>query len=218
MGSVSSFEQDGENPKVRCITSFFKEKQRQFEFLNKLFEQGHTQEALILCCCYIEGLGNLLYREGNKNKFHFVKILTEYGGDSTLFPMLHPAYLKRDILASKELDKVTKDIIIKKLETLETKLYTEEEILSLLSEIPPRFQDIIKRNVAWRSTMAAFVYSEMRSTHIHRLIGPNYPDYSSDGTPVPQFQDLYSALMNIHKRMTDISISEAKWFGHDDVL
>lgn len=50
------------------ILNFFRAFERRVRLLDTLDEEGFQDEALLLCCCYIEGLGNAFWPQEEKKR------------------------------------------------------------------------------------------------------------------------------------------------------
>jgi hypothetical protein len=72
-------------------------------FLKELYDGNHTDEALMLCCCYIEALGSRQYHDTHRKWKKYCRILEEFSGNN-LFALIHPKQL-RNILMEKKLFK-----------------------------------------------------------------------------------------------------------------
>ncbi len=67
------------------METFFDDLEQRAAFLAELFDGGRQDEALTLCCCYIDGLGGLLYgRSCTGSARNFSRILREHGGEREL--------------------------------------------------------------------------------------------------------------------------------------
>ena len=82
--------------KAGFIKAYFDDLAQRSTFLAELAETGHQKEALLLCCCYIEGIANHLCWPGSRNKQNFVRVLKEYGGEEVLC-RIHPGQLRRSL-------------------------------------------------------------------------------------------------------------------------
>ena len=201
---------------TELIKTGFKQLEAKTIFLGELFRDGHQDEALTLCCCYIEAAGNNYYTEANKNQENFVKIIKEYGGVEVL-SAIHPKHLQ-DAFPKK--DSQIQSIVVKieeKLNNSVGQLYTEEELESLCelhldnSEI-----EILKKNL-WRGTLAAIVYVFIRSALVHRTMAPSYhfsnTTFKGEQVAFPDFDLLYFVWGRILSEMKDYSLRTVTWMG-----
>lgn len=176
-------------------------------FLEHLYRDDRKEEALTLCCVYIEGLAQRIYSTEQKKEGRrklFVKVLLEHGGEESLC-LVDPPTLANSLRgASKcgashlELASGLKDhfcdspVQLRTFDELlaeaETKLGAEE--LALLKE------------TAWMGTIAALAYREFRNPLVHNLHASHGLVFSNTlyrGSPIPRvsFKDLYRALVRI---------------------
>ncbi len=201
---------------TKFIEPGFTELEEKTEFLGELFRGRHKDEALTLCCCYIEAAGNKYYTEAYTNQENFVNIIKEFGGEEVL-SAIHPIHLK-DALPAK--DNQIQLIIEKVEETLNNlvgQLYTDEELEELCEpHLDISEMETLKRNL-WRGTLAAIVYVYIRSELVHRVGATNYhfSNLTFKGAQVafPDFQLLYSTWGRILSSMKDYSLKTGTWFG-----
>jgi hypothetical protein len=176
----------------------FRSYQRSVEFLDSLFRNGHQKEAVLLCCCYIDGLAGLRWpRERSRRRFQ--RALEEYGEDETL-SCIYPRHLRK-ALQRRRPKKVK--VIGRKLDHLlanaGNKLYTRAQMLALAArELEPEERQIFEDNL-WRSTLGAIAYERMRCPLVHELSGTTaiWLDQATfRGFPVPdvEFTALYKAV------------------------
>ncbi len=211
----------GENreAKLGSIVSYFQDLEEKIEFLFELSKSGRSDEARILCSCYIDHLASLLYGSEKGNKFVFVQALKEFGGEE-VFSCIHPRMLEQEISKkkSREWTRIQKKIF-PVLQEAPIRLYSEEEMMTLFSPLVDRDELNKIKEEFWRGTYAAIVYSEMRVPSVH---GPGPMDVSFAtttfrGQPVPtiDFQLLHTSLKRIAAIAREKTISTEKWFGRD---
>ena len=207
--------EDDLNTKLFLIESFFEKLERRTQFLSNLFESGHNEEALLLCCCYIEGFGNWLYGK-YRPTYNFVRVLKEYG-EVSKFSLILPEFLKTEITeAIRKRNRQVPVEVINILAHADKRLYTEDEILALLQSVLNRKEcEQIKRHF-WRGTLAVFAYRRIRSENVHWLVGPTKFAPFADGTYFPEFEEFYAALSNIVNKAKQLSLNSRRWFGHDE--
>jgi hypothetical protein len=201
------------------ITSFFNDLDKKINFHVELADSGHKDEAFLLCCCYIDWLG-LGFWPNEGSKFSFVRVLKEYGGEEVL-SLIHPKMLEEALASLK--GKWAKAILPRILPFLQQscgRVYDQSEMIDLLS--PPLAAVEVERlkKELWRGSLAAIVYSWIRSPAIHEfgaLNGVSFDHTTFKGEPVPQigFPILYNCLKRIATVAREISLSTEKWFGHD---
>lgn len=199
---------------TELIESGFKKLEAKTVFLGELFRDGHEDEALTLCCCYIEAVGSNHYGKDNSRK-HFVKILKEYGGEEIL-SVIHPKHMKDKLLDQKGLKniggKVT-DVLDKAF----GHLYTDEEMIDLCMPVLDQSEITKLSKNLWRGTLAAIVYEYIRNALVHETMAPTYHfsqiSFRGGQVAFPDFNLLYSAWERILSEMKDYSLRTVTWMG-----
>lgn len=208
--------------KLQYIRAFFEEMGQRTAFLQELFQNGHRHEALLLCCCYIEGMGNDVYYPDEGSKRNFVRIFEKYSGNE-LFWYIHPKQLQRGLAdaRSSRLQRVGKkldDMIAK----LERRLYSKNEILESAKPLIDKSELKIVEGNLWRGTFAAIAYDRIRNEAVHRLGATDisFQDTTFNGKPVPDldFRLLYPALQNVLEAVKEESLKSNNWFGNKAIL
>lgn len=205
--------------KLRLIKASFEDMKQRIAFLVKLNRTGHKKEALLLCCCYIEGFGNNLYWPDEQSTWNFVRILKEYGGEEVLWHIhAMQLWIGLDEARSKQVRKIGEKLR-PLLEKAKGRLYTEEEIVTLAeAALPADDLNTLKRNL-WRGTLAALAYNRIRSRLVHKLSGGDitFDETTFKGKPVPplDFSLFYRALRRIFQEVKRLSLTSGKWYGHD---
>ena len=64
--------------------------------IDELYATGHQHEARLLCCTYIEELGNGLERAATRGAASFSKVVEAHGGEPVL-ALIHPKALKESL-------------------------------------------------------------------------------------------------------------------------
>ncbi len=199
---------------IKLIESGLKSLEAKTDFLGELFKDGRKDEALTLCCCYIEAAGNNRYGKDNNRK-HFVKILKEHGGEEVL-SVIHPKHMKDKLLELKGL-KIIGGKVAGVLVKAFGHLYTDEEMINLSMPVLDQSELTKLSKNLWRGTLAAIVYEDIRSPLVHRAMAPNYyfSTTTFKGEPVafPDFDLLFSAWERILSEMKDYSLRTVTWMG-----
>ncbi len=78
------------------VAAYFDSLEDKIAFVRTLSEQGHEDEAQLLCLVYIAGLANNLHPPGTKSGRSFSEALIRYGGDE-LFSLVMPDYLFENV-------------------------------------------------------------------------------------------------------------------------
>ncbi len=196
------------------IEAGFNDLERRAGFLLRLKEMGFEQESLLLCCCYIEAMGNL-YFQSNGRQLNFYRILKDFGGEE-VFIYIHPKQLWIGLIAAMNLRKIGKKIGVT-LRKAEKKLYTEEEALTLVAKLLNKEEMRKLKANLWRGSFAALAYEWFRNPSVHELGGAK--SFSFQGTtlnekPVPDldFSLLYRGMLNILRNMREISAKTGTYF------
>lgn len=214
---------DNENlqAKMKFIEAFFGDLAIKIAFLKELYNTGHSDEARILCSCYIDSLASGLYWPEEQNKFNFVQVLKEHGGEE-IFSYIHLKMLE-DALLKKTKSKKWGAICAKIFPVLQQdsgKLYHQDEVIDLIlpflkdSEI-----DEVKKEL-WRGSFAAIAYAQVRNLSVH-FFGPpegiTFSNTTFQGVQCPaiEFDLLHKSLKHIAIAAKEKSVNSKKWFGHD---
>ena len=83
------------------IKAYYDDLGMRISFLKDLSNDGHMNEALMLCCCYIEALGSRQYHDSDRKAKNYSKILEEYSCNE-IFALIHPKQLK-NVLTNQKL-------------------------------------------------------------------------------------------------------------------
>lgn len=181
-------------------------------FLETLYDQGRGDEALTLCCVYIEGLAQRIYGKGSKggSKRLFVKVLLEHGGEESLRLVDPPTLVKslRGVTTScggPNLLGLAESIEVHYCTLNPTELRTIDDLLDgARKDLPAELLPLLGEHV-WRGTIAALVYRELRSPLAHGR--PGAPAGLFFGNTVfrgkqverVSFDTIYAALWRIGK-------------------
>lgn len=206
--------------KIFFIKAFFNDRQKKIDFLLELKVQGHSFEALLLCCCYIDGLASSLYWPAKKSEKHFVRVL-ECHGEKEIFAYIHTMQLK-NFLESSEARK-SKPILKKvanKLDVNKNILHTKNNMLSIVRDVLESSEYEWLEERLWHGTVAAIIYSEIRCQLVHNLSTRDHVSFNRttfNGEPIPRidFDFMYPVLQRILKKAIETSLTSGKWYGHD---
>ena len=203
------------------IRVFLEDLEKKAAFLKELYEKGNKDEALLLCCCYIDGLANNLYGGKRSNK-NFIRAMEEFGEEKH-WGLIHPDQLIRNMLractpSTKE-NKPLKILVEKIKENpsiFDWKLFSDKEIIqgiTLQINLTQKEISLLKKNL-WRGKFANIVYDQMRTPFVHRLgIGGSHAFFFSktihNGGHLPplDFDGLYPILKRILWRGTPLNNS-----------
>lgn len=202
------------------IEAYFNDFEKRIAFLEALNREGHGQEALLLCCCYIESFGNDYY--GNRKRHqNFVKILGKFGNHSNIFNYVHLQQLGDFLKNTNEetlrliYGKVAQ-IISSKLSLDQDKLYSESEVISLVGNLIDAKEVKILRENLWRSSYASIAYKGIRCKSVHEGFASNisFGNMTFMGNKIKRldFGFLYEALKSIFVKMRDESLKAGCFF------
>ncbi len=201
------------------IRSGLDDLEKRAKLLPKLKEKGFEEEALLLCCCYIESMGNLYYRE-KWNQNNFCRVIRNFGGEDIL-QQIHPEQLWSGLKSaqSENVQQIAQKIggTLKK---AENKLYTETEILGLVAGMLNEKETKKLSDNLWRGTLSAFVYIHLSNPAVHEFGGATSSlfkgtTFKNEPVPILDFSLIFKAMLNILKNMVEISTKTATYFGQD---
>jgi len=200
--------------KAFMIQAYFDDLEKRIAFLKELNACGHKDEALMLCCCYIEALGSRQYHDSDRRAKNYSRVLEEYSGDN-LFALIHPKQLKK-VLMNQKLFKANFLQIEPIIDGLGKELILQKVVVERLSPVITKVQlDWLNDNL-FKGTMAAISYERVRSELVHDISTSNltFNETKVYGKPVPDlnFKLLYPALLNIFRRLKEISSRTNTWY------
>lgn len=187
-------------------------------FLDSLYSQGHRDEALLLCSCYIDGLAAVLYFPDRIPSHQgFVRVVCEHGGDPFL-PLVHPRQML--VALSTRKNSVLTAIRESILPFLQgTELVPEGEFLANARARLDQATHAKLKSMIWRGSMASFAYQQLRSPVIHELRGAgafSFAGTTFHGKPVPllSFEVLGPALKNIFAVASRLAMDQEELQEH----
>ena len=168
-------------------------------------ERDFKFEALLLCCCYIDGLASLWHPQNkgrSDNKWRFVKIIREFGGVEELC-LVDPKELITKLEKSKKReDKIIINKIRKTINNMQGQLFTKDEIINRLgSQLSGSDLNRLEKKL-WMGTLAAIAYEWLRCPPVHEFAGLSgviFPHTTFKGRSVPpiDLDMLYKCLKSI---------------------
>lgn len=214
-------EEDGQSnleAKRQSIRAYFEEIENRVRFLDELYATDHRQEALLLCCCYIDGLASGLYGPRGGSQERFVRVIREHGGNE-LLNQVHPVKLRIWLKSTaptrlQDLREPLADLLSGR------ELVPEDEFCTHLATRITASQLAQLRPQLWRGTLASLAYEQLRSTLVHQLSAPDAIDFSlttfrGERAPSVDFKQLRPVLGRVLETIKARSIEMGKWFGHD---
>jgi len=158
--------------RLRVYGYAFDRAKRRCDFLKELYDSDHTNEALLLCLCYIDGLAYWGWGCGyTDSKRRFISVLVQHGGETALAD-ISPSWLLRALGHLKSF-KALAPKIEPLLSGVEGRLRSRDEIIDLLRpSITAEELESLSREL-WRGSLAAIAYEELRSWLVHGLFAPD---------------------------------------------
>lgn len=203
--------------KAEFIQAYFEDLQQRVMLLPRLDAANHRDEALLLCCCYIDGLAGSLYWPEEASARNFSKILEEHGGEEVLWH-IHPKQLLEAFDSKKSLRGLACKIA-GIFGAPDHRLRTADEMVGELSgELTPAETEQLRREV-WRGTLSHLVYTQIRCRLVHALGATplllSQTTLRGQSVPDLDFALLHRALRRICTVAADRSTTTTRWFGHD---
>ena len=206
--------------KLGFIEAYFDDLRGRIDFLSELRDAGHQKEAMLLCCCYIDGLANRLYWPDTATHKNFVRAIAEFGVLEFLC-RIHPKQLYDSIArlqgrCAEEAAPILNALVAES----GTAVLRRDDVEGFIaSRADPDIQGWISSNL-WRGTLASIAYLGLRIPSVHSLGSAGGISFSSatlDGGPAPDitFETLRETLGPLYDEARERSRSTNKWFGHD---
>lgn len=176
-------------------------------FLEHLYRNDHKEEALTLCCVYIEGLAQRIYsteqkKEGSRKLF--VRVLLQHGGEESLC-LVDPPTLANSVRGAKKCGAPHLELATSIEENFCESPVQLRTIDDLVAEAEAKLgaeELALLKETAWMGTIAALAYREFRNPLIHDLHASHGLVFSNTlyrGSPIGRisFVDLYRALVRV---------------------
>jgi hypothetical protein len=200
------------------IDAFFQYHRGRAERLLDLWGQGYHDDALTLCCCYLDGLAGFAYHTSDRTAHNFVKLLREHGAQPQLV-QCSPLALVKWLENQDGWRKLTGNQLRSGFGNSLTTLMSEGDFSNSLSSLldPQDLQRLSKE--IWRSSVAYIAYERLRNPFVHELGGPGAvivvnATVSSEEVSI-DFQVLHRALLHAMEHFESLSRTTGRWFGHD---
>jgi hypothetical protein len=230
---------NAENTKVllELIRSYFdKIVEPKIANLDKMIDQGFTEEALTLALCYIDAMANFYYKKG-KLKQKFINTIYKYSGSKESFSKISKIFIIRIGRDPSEKNKggvkiacyeEIKAALLKKYGRANDhrqEVNKDELIKYLKTELGSCDWQNIEANLD-KFSYAAVLYERGRSSGVHDMTietafrsgEPSFERnemgediYYNDDILCFSKELILSTLKNVHKNLRAECISEAKW-------
>ena len=205
-----------------AIADYFDDLDARIETVSLINEDSHTDEALLLCCAYLDSVASLRYRNPERSHFYFVKLLEEHGRDQRL-GLVHPiqflhALDKHRSKWSDEVLRKTRSTLLQLVGTLYEKSDFRSRVRTLLSADE---KEKVRENL-WRGTLASIIYTNVRCELVHGIapsISPHSVDLSSTSWNQTQvgpinFGFVHTILKSVSADLRSSSLARGELFGH----
>lgn len=200
--------------KAHFIKAYFDDLQNRLAFLSDLHVMGRKDEALMLCCCYIEALGSRASDEPEQKARNYCDILAAQGCNE-IWRLVHPKQLK-DLLSSKPLFTGVYGTLEPLIDGFGGHLIDPREVLARLD--PPlneQQRSWLQGNI-FKGSMANISYERIRCELVHDISGGgiSFSETMHNGNPVPNldFEVLYSSLRKIVEASREKAVCTNKWW------
>jgi hypothetical protein len=203
--------------KAEFIQAYFEDLDRRVMLLTRLDAADFPDEALLLCCCYIDGLAGSLYWPEEASARNFTKVLEQHGGEELLWH-IHPKQLFEAFDSKKSLRSLASKIAgISGAD--DHRLRTADEVVAELSGNLTAGETGQLRREVWRGTLSQLVYTRIRCQLVHGLGATplllSQTTLRWQSVPALDFTLLHRALRRICTVAANRSITTNRWFGHD---
>jgi len=189
------------------IDAYLKRIEKRICFLKELHKE-HKEEALTLCCCYIDAFASKEYSESDETAVNFCSMLEKYFQPELC--TIHPKQLK-DILSNNgdfdECFSSYAEILDDLSETC-----SKEDMVSKLSHLTNNKQEQWLTNYMYKGSIAYIAYKRIRCGLVHNMSGPEieFDKIRFNGNPIPRlgFNTFYKALTKMFEDYKNKSISQ----------
>jgi len=202
--------------KRRFIEALFEELGRKIDFLPELQMSGKLDEAMMLCCVYLDGLGNWLSGAPGTAR-NFCLALMNHGGEEALTLVL-PHLLVEQLPWKSAPGSMSETLKQRLLELPKHEALSQTDLLSIVGKDAPEDQLKWLESEIWRGTLANVAHSRIRSLNVHFLGSPGGISFSTTkyhGKNIPDidFEMLMRALRRIVASARVASLDTNKFFG-----
>lgn len=177
-----------------ALGEFCEQWRLRISFLDELFGAGHADEALVLCCCYIEAVGGWLSRYETGGREAFAKALLRHDA-SEVFARLNPVLLLEGYRAGTDpAGRISAlDTLSSALACFQEGFHPEEEIVETCRAALPEDEFASLKDFFWTGTVAACAHGMARRAEVHH----GRIALAGCGEIILDFPILYPALQRI---------------------
>ena len=207
--------------KLCFIKSFHDAAEKRIDFLPRLYDENHRQEALTLCLSYIDSFSQWLYWPYTESSKNFVQAVIKFG-DNPLMGLVHPLQAIRKFEGMKPFWKSIANKIGEVFPGPEFELISQDDFLAKLdSQLTIKEATKIKAE-CWRATLAATAYYSLRNPSIHNFgaseLSFSKTTYRGRNIGGMGFMDLHNIAKRLHSELRGRSKANNQWFGNDEIV
>src|SRR6266581_7504796 len=158
---------DKASGKARYIEAYFDDLQGQIAFLGELYGMDRKNEALMLCCCYIEALGSRQSQEPERKAKNYCNVLAEHGKNE-IWQLIHPKQLK-NVLSANGLFKDTFSALEPIIDKFGARLIDPQELRDQLDPGLNAQQRAWLKDNLFKGSIASISYEGIRSELVRAI-------------------------------------------------
>ena len=205
---------DKSTAKASYIKEYFDDLKRRIAFLSELDGMRRKDEALMLCCCYIEALGSRRSQEPEWKAKNYCDVLAEHGRNE-IWPLIHPKKIK-NVLSSNGLFGSAFPALAPLIDGFGMRLMEPQEVQTQVDAALNEQQRAWLKVHIFKGSIAYISYERIRSELVHDISAApiSFSETSYKGNPVPDlnFEMLYVALRNIVEISERDAITTNRWW------
>ena len=207
--------EDKTQTKAFFIEAYFNDLQSRVMFLEKLRAMGRNDEALLLCCCYIEALGSRQSPKPERKAKNYCSILVQHGGNE-IWQLIHPKQIK-DVLSTNGIFSNTFGELAPLIDGVGGQLISPQDLSALLSPSLNEQQQFWLQENMFKGSMASISYERIRSELVHDIssagnISFSETQYKGSHVGDINFELLYTSLRKIVDTLENKATSTGKWW------
>lgn len=148
---------------LEALISFCEGWDGRIAFLEELFQKGHADEALILCCCYINSVGTWFHGAGAGDEETFAKALLRYS-ENEVFGRMNPRFLLSMLCRKENLARWgdVPDKLRPAFAGFRDGFYPPEEITAVCRQVLSDEEFTALERFSWAGSLACFAYGITR--------------------------------------------------------
>jgi hypothetical protein len=202
--------------KREFIAAYFEDLERKVAFLLTLAEQGHEDEARLLCLVYIDGVANWLNFPNANSPRNFSRALMQHGNDE-FFSLVLPQWLLKAVPWNSAPAGLEAALTAAISALPPNEAYQPTEFLDALRQYLNAAQLEWLETELWRGSIANAAYVALRSPGVHELgasHGLSFPNtFRGHALPRIDLHTLHPALVSLVAHAKRVSEATGDWFG-----